>query len=118
LEQVRFEQLFSFKYSARPLTVAAEYKEQISNEIASARLTKLQSRHRQIVDEIMNVQLGKEHMVYFDELKSNGKVSGRADDGKLFFVKGSEELLGKIERVKVIKTSRGALDGEVLMVDT
>jgi tRNA-2-methylthio-N6-dimethylallyladenosine synthase len=115
LEQVRFEQLFSFKYSPRPLTAAAEYENQIPNEIASERLTRLQTRHTQIVDEIMSAQMDRVHMVYFDELKSNGRVSGRSDDGKLFFVKGSEDLLGRIERVRVVKTSRGALDGEVLM---
>jgi tRNA-2-methylthio-N6-dimethylallyladenosine synthase len=59
----------------------------------------------------MDAQLGTVHKVYFDELKPNGRVSGRSDDGKLFFVQGSEELLGKIVDVKVTKTSRGALDG-------
>jgi tRNA-2-methylthio-N6-dimethylallyladenosine synthase len=117
LEQIRFEQLFSFKYSPRPLTVAAKYENQIPNKIAQERLTILQARHTEIVDEIMNAQMGREHMGYFDELKANGRVSGRSDDGKLFFVKGSEELLGRIERVKVIKTSRGALDGELIMVN-
>ena len=58
--------------------------------------------------------MGAIHSVYFDELKPNGRVSGRADDGKLFFVEGSEELLGKILDVKVTKTSRGALDGVVV----
>ena len=58
--------------------------------------------------------MGKIHKVYFDELKPNGKISGRSDDGKLFFVQGSEELLGKIVDVKVTKVSRGALDGVVL----
>ena len=48
------------------------------------------------------------------ELKPNGRVSGRADDGKLFFIKGSEELLGQIVEVKVVKTSRGALDGVLI----
>ncbi|NOZ90985.1 MAG: tRNA (N6-isopentenyl adenosine(37)-C2)-methylthiotransferase MiaB [Epsilonproteobacteria bacterium] len=114
LEQVRFEQLFSFKYSPRPLTQAATYENQIPNDVASARLTRLQKRHTQIVDEIMNSQMGKIHKVYFDELKSGGKVSGRSDDGKLFFVKGSEELLGQILPVRVTKVSRGALDGEVV----
>jgi tRNA-2-methylthio-N6-dimethylallyladenosine synthase len=89
LEQVRFGQLFSFKYSPRPLTVAAEYENQIPNEIAQKRLTRLQMRHIEIVDEIMNAQMGREHMVYFDELKSNGRVSGRAEDGKLVFAKNS-----------------------------
>jgi len=113
LEKVRFEQLFSFKYSARPHTAAAEFDTQISNEVSGARLTKLQARHTEILDEIMDAQMGAEHMVYFDELKAGGKISGRSDDGKLFFVEGSEELLGKITKVKVTKTSRGALEGTV-----
>ncbi len=111
LEKVRFEQLFSFKYSPRPHTAAQNFPNQIPNEIAGARLTKLQARHTEILDEVMNSQMGKEHMVYFDELKSGGKVSGRSDDGKLFYVEGSEELLGKILKVKVTKVSRGALGG-------
>lgn len=114
LEKVRFEQMFSFKYSPRPHTEAANFENQINSEIAGERLTRLQSRHTEILDEIMDVQLDAVHTVYFDELKANGRVSGRSDDGKLFFVQGSEELLGKILEVKVIKTSRGALDGEVL----
>jgi len=111
LEKVRFEQMFSFKYSARPMTAAAEFENQIDSKLSGERLTRLQARHTEIIDEIMDAQLGKIHSVYFDELKSNGRVSGRSDDGKLFFVEGSEELLGKILDVKVTKTSRGALDG-------
>lgn len=114
LEKVRFEQMFSFKYSPRPHTEAAEFDDQIDNALSGARLTRLQARHTEILDEIMDAQLGAVHQVYFDELKANGRVSGRSDDGKLFFVQGSEELLGKIVAVKVMKTSRGALDGEVL----
>ena len=111
LEKVRFEQLFSFKYSPRPHTQAAEFEHQIDNALAGERLTRLQARHTEILDEIMAQQMGLIHYVYFDELKSNGRVSGRSDDGKLFFVEGSEELLGKIVAVKVTKVSRGALDG-------
>ncbi len=111
LEKVRFEQMFSFKYSPRPHTEAAEFANQVDSDVAGARLTRLQDRHTQILDEVMDAQLGTIHKVYFDELKPNGRVSGRSDDGKLFFVQGSEELLGKIVDVKVTKTSRGALDG-------
>ena len=114
LEKVRFEQLFSFKYSPRPHTEAEHFPNQIDNKISGARLTKLQARHTEILDEIMDAQEGRVHKVYFDELKANGRISGRSDDGKLFFVQGSEELLGQIVEVKVTKTSRGALDGEVL----
>ncbi len=114
LEKVRFEQLFSFKYSPRPHTEAAVFEKQIDSSIAGERLTKLQSRHTEILDEVMDAQKGKVHRVYFDELKPNGRVAGRSDDGKLIFVQGSEELLGKIADVRITKTSRGALDGEVV----
>jgi len=83
-------------------------------ERAIAKFTKLQARQTQMLDEIMNAQVGKIHSVYFDELKSNGRIAGRSDDGKLVFVKGSEELLGKIADVKITKASRGSLDGEVV----
>jgi len=114
LEAVRFEQLFSFKYSPRPMTEAALYETQVDPKIASARLTRLQARHTEILDEIMDAQLGRIHEVYFDELKPNGRIAGRSDDGKLVFVEGSEELLGKIVDVEITKCSRGALDGIVL----
>ncbi len=114
LEKVRFEQLFSFKYSPRPHTEAAEYDNQVPDEVASARLTRLQKRHTEILDEVMDAQVGKVHKVYFDELKPGNRVAGRSDDGKLVFVEGSEELLGKIVEVEILKASRGALDGVVL----
>ena len=114
LEQVRFEQLFSFKYSPRPHTEAADYPDQVDEAIASKRLQRLQARHTEILDEVMDAQLGRIHSVYFDELKPGGRVSGRSDDGKLVFVRGSEELLGRIVEVKVVKSSRGALEAEVL----
>jgi tRNA-2-methylthio-N6-dimethylallyladenosine synthase len=111
LEKVRFEQMFSFKYSPRPHTEAAAFENQVDSDVAGARLTRLQARHTEILDEVMDAQMDTIHKVYFDELKPHGRISGRSDDGKLFFVEGSEELLGKIVDVKVTKTSRGALDG-------
>jgi len=113
LEQVRFEQLFSFRYSPRPHTAAAQYSEQVDPAVASERLTRLQARHTEILDEIMDAELGRKHLVYFDELKPNGRIAGRSDDGKLVFAEGSEELLGRIVEVTITKTSRGALDGIV-----
>ena len=114
LEQVRFEQLFSFKYSPRPHTAAAEYASQIDAAVASERLTRLQARHTEILDEVMDAEFGRNHLVYFDELKPNGRVAGRSDDGKLVFASGSEELLGEIVKVEISRTSRGALDAVLL----
>jgi tRNA-2-methylthio-N6-dimethylallyladenosine synthase len=114
LEQVKFEQVFSFKYSPRPLTEAAEFDNQIDDDIAGRRLQTLQARHTSMLEDMMQAQLGVIHQVYFEELKSGGRVAGRSDDGRLVFVKGSESLLGEIRPVKITHTSRTALDGELI----
>ncbi|CUV65435.1 (Dimethylallyl)adenosine tRNA methylthiotransferase [Sulfurovum sp. enrichment culture clone C5] len=114
LEQVKFDQLFSFAYSPRPHTPAANYENQVDSAISSKRLQALQDRHTEILDDIMQSQLNTTHEVYFDELKPNGKIAGRSDDGKLIFVDGSEELLGKIKKVLIVKTSRSLLEGKVI----
>ena len=114
LEKVRFEQLFSFKYSPRPLTKAAEFTNVVDSQIASNRLTRLQKRHEEIVDEISDATLNREFDVYFEELKDDGRVAGRSDNGFIVVAKGSEELLGKIKRVKITYPRRTTLYGEVV----
>lgn len=112
LERVRFEQIFSFKYSPRPLTKAAEFTNQIPDDIASARLTRLQSRHNEILDEITAAQKDKILEVYFEELRANGAVAGRSFNNFLVQVNGSEELLGKTLKVKITNPKRMVLYGE------
>ncbi len=113
LERVRFDALFSFKYSARPHTAAAEYIEQVDAAVASKRLQKLQARHKEIQKEIMDAQIGSSVEVLFEELKSDGKVAGRSDEGRLIMVDGSEELLDKILNVKIIKANITVLHGVI-----
>ena len=116
LEKVKFDVLFSFIYSPRPHTPAATYTNQIEKSIASKRLQILQDRHKQIQQESMQKQVGKVVKVLFEELKSGGKIAGRADDGRLVTVKGSEELLGKIVNVKITKAYLTQLEGELTAV--
>jgi len=113
LEQVRFEQLFSFKYSPRPLTKAADMV-QVDPEVASRRLTELQNRHTEILDEIAEDQRDKVFDVYFEELRSGGAVAGRSDNGFMIQVQGSEELLGLTKKVKILDPKRMVLYGEVV----
>ncbi|EAJ0326301.1 tRNA (N6-isopentenyl adenosine(37)-C2)-methylthiotransferase MiaB [Campylobacter lari] len=114
LEKVRFEQMFSFKYSKRPLTKAATMPNQIPDDIASKRLSILQTRHTEILDEIVAKQKDKEFEVLFEELRSEGFVAGRSDNNFLIQVKGSEELLGQMTKVKITNPRRMVLNGEIL----
>ena len=113
LEKVRFDALFSFKYSPRPHTPAATFENQVDNEVASKRLQTLQARHKEIKNENMQAKVGKVYKVLFEELKSEGRVAGRSDDGTLVMVKGSEELLGKIVDVKITFANITQLTGEL-----
>ncbi len=113
VEQVKFEQMFSFKYSPRPLTKAADMV-QVDSEIAAKRLKRLQDRQTEIIDEISAQQMGKIYDVYFEELRSGGGIAGRSDNNFMIQVQGSEELLGKIVPVKITNPKRMVLYGEVI----
>lgn len=113
MNEVRFEQIFSFKYSPRPLTKAALMSGQIEPELATKRLSKLQGRQNEILDEIMARQRLKEFEVLFEEQRENG-VAGRSDNNFLVQTQGGAELLGQMKRVKITNPRRMVLYGEVL----
>lgn len=115
MEQVKFEQIFSFKYSPRPLTKAAEFQNQVDSEIASARLQILQDKQEKILDEISNTKLNKEYFVYFEELRNSGLLAGKSDNNALVQVEGKEDWLGKMMRVKITNPKRLSLYGEVVL---
>ncbi len=114
VKKVRFEQMFSFKYSPRPLTKAAEFKEQIPSDIGSQRLKTLQDLHSDILDEISLAQQGKIYTVLFEELRSNGMVAGRSDNNFMIQVNGGQELLGKFADVKITNPRRMVLYGDIV----
>jgi len=114
VRQVGFEQIFSFKYSPRPLTEAAEFTNVVDEELGSERLYALQTLQQEILDKKIDAQLGCVHEVYFEELRPDGYVSGRSDNNYLVKVKGSEELLGTLANVKINKVGRASLIGEIV----
>jgi tRNA-2-methylthio-N6-dimethylallyladenosine synthase len=114
LNTVKFEQVFSFKYSPRPHTEAEKYTNVVDPEVASQRLTQLQARHDEILDELSEKHLGRVYRIYFEELKPDGMVAGRSDNNILVKAEGSEELLGTFRDVKITKTSRLVQTGELV----
>jgi len=115
INQVKFDQIFNFKYSPRPNTQALELKDkEISDEIGSARLIEVIELHKLHQSELMNPNIGKTVSVLFETLKPNGEVSGFTDNYCQVFVKGSDELLGRIVDVKITSASRTAFKGEVV----
>ncbi len=113
IERVKFHQIFSFKFSPRPLTPAAKLTP-LDDEIASARLSALQSRHNEILDEIALGQKGKTMEVYFEEFREGGVVAGRSFSNFLVQVDGGRELLGECRKVLITEPKRMVLNGKIV----
>lgn len=114
VRQVKFDQIFNFKYSPRPNTPAATLENQVDDKIGSARLKELIELHKTHQDELMDNFIGKTMRVYFEDLKPNNEIMGYSDNFIQIYVKGSEELLGRIVDVKITEAFRTSLKGEVL----
>ena len=84
MEQVKFDSAFTFKYSVRPGTKAAEYQDQVPEEVKQARLKRLLElqkpislrRNRAYVGRIVEVLVEKESK------KSDRQWAGRTDSNK------------------------------------
>jgi len=111
---VRFDQIFSFKYSARPETEAEHFTNTVDDEVGSNRLSYLQSLNNEIIDEINASRLGNTYRIYFETLNSGGYVAGRSDNNIVVRVEGSEELLGEFRDVKITSIGRTILTGEIV----
>ena len=115
LNQVKFDQIFNFKYSPRPNTKALELKDlEIEDSIGSARLDELIELHKRYLENSMPNMIGKIVNVIVESLKPNGEVSGYTDNYFLVFTKGSDELLGKFVNVKITSATRTSLKGEIV----
>ena len=115
VNQVRFNQIFNFKYSPRPGTEALNFADiEIPDEIGSARLIELIELHKKHLVEIMDTYVGETMTVLIESLKPNGEVCGFTDNFLQVFTKGSDDLLGKFIDIKITAASRTSLKGVVV----
>ena len=115
VNQVRFNQIFNFKYSPRPGTEALNFADiEVPDEIGSARLIELIELHKKHLVEIMDTYVGDTMNVLIESLKPNGEVCGFTDNFLQVFTKGSDELLGQFVNIKITEASRTSLKGVVV----
>ena len=109
VEKVRFEQIFSFVYSPRPLTEAAEFENKVPLDVAKERLYTLQKLHSEILDEIAKNQIGKVYKVLVEE-----EGMGKSDNFFSVKFEKNPKLLGKIVNVKITEANKHSLKGHVI----
>ena len=115
LNIAKFEQLFSFKYSPRPLTEAKDFKNQIADDIASERLIRLQAIHQKIMEDLAINRKNKIYSVLFDSFDSESNcLIGRTSSGLLVKAKGEKINFGEIRNVKIIESMRTQMKGQII----
>ena len=114
MRQVGFEQVFSFKYSPRPLTKAAEMAGQIDDSTASARLAILQALFKEQLAAAMWRQVGKTMEVFLESADGGEGLYGRSRNFYAVRVASGAASPGTFARVRITGIERGALVGQVL----
>ena len=113
VKEVRFSFAYAFKYSPRKHTPAARFKDQIPEEVKTARLRKLNEALDEITLEENAKEVGKTRKVLFlyESKKEKGTYYGRSRQFKLVRVKSGRNLIGKNLDVEITKSSKIALEG-------
>lgn len=115
VEKVRFSTAFTFIYSVRKGTKAAEMP-QIPYEIKQNRIKRLIARQNEITEEISKDYVGNVYEILVEGMqeKKNGYVVGRAESGRLVSAKGDESMIGEFKKVKITAVKNAQLLGEIL----
>ena len=114
IREVNFGQGFSFKYSPRPGTPAAERPE-VEAAVADARLQELQALIANQQKAIQDTMLGRELDVLFEKPgKFEGQMMGKSGYLHAVHVKNCDLPRGAIARVRIIESVRNSLAGELV----
>ncbi len=117
VEEVGFDFSFSFIYSARPGTPAAELPDDIPDEVKKQRLMILQSRIAQQGFEINQRMVGSVQRILVSDYskKDPGMLQGRTGNNRVVnFRSGNPQLIGQFVDVRIDEALPHSLRGTLL----
>ena len=118
LEEVRFSNIFSFRYSPRPLTAASKLGDDVPAEVKRRRLLEVQSLQKAIQAEIQAGFVGKRiRVLSTGRSKKDARVfSGRDEGHRVVNFRGEKDSLGRFVEVAITSAGPYSLRGELLRV--
>jgi tRNA-2-methylthio-N6-dimethylallyladenosine synthase len=117
IEEVGFDASFSFLYSPRPGTPAAEMTDEVTYETKMARLKRLKTRIDELENAVAEKMVGTTQRVVVESIskKDQRELAGRTDNNRVVNFVGHEIMVGKFVEVKIIAVSMHTLRGEPLV---
>jgi len=114
VETVQFAQAYSFKYSARPGTPAADHKHQIDDGVKASRLARLQQLLSAQQAAFNRSKAGRVLDVLWEAPgKKEGQLSGRSPYLQAVHAEGELTLLGRITPAEIVGASQNSLQGVI-----
>jgi len=115
VKEVRFSNAFTFVYSPRKGTPAAEMV-QIDEKIQKERVMGLVALQNSITKEISDTYTDKVKEVLIEDVnpKYEGTVCGRTECGRLVTVKGDPSLIGSFVNVLITRSQSASLFGNIV----
>ena len=117
IDEIGFDLSFSFVYSARPGTPAADLEDDTPAEEKKRRLALLQHRINQNAQEISRRMVGSKQMILVDGIskKDPGQLQGRTENNRVVnFRHDDDELIGKFVEVSIDQALPNSLLGSFL----
>ena len=112
--QVGFGQAYSFKYSTRPGTPAAE-RAQVDEDVKSERLQRLQALLGKQQKAAQDAMVGRETTVLFEKQgRDLGQLIGKSENLHAVHAFADKSLIGTVQRVRIIKSLTNSLTGELI----
>ncbi len=116
VRELRFDALFTFLFSPRRGTRAAEMEDTASKEDKDRRFQTLVDTQNAISKEIHSAYIGKTLRALIDgkaENKPEGYLSARTSGGRLVVFPGDERLIGRFADVRITGATTWSLSGEL-----
>lgn len=119
IAQVNFDMSFSFVYSARPGTPAADYPDDVSEEEKKQRLYLLQQRINNQAAQFSRAMLGSEQRVLVEgpSKKDIMELTGRTETNRIVNFQGTPDMIGKFVDIKITDVFTNSLRGEVVRTE-
>lgn len=116
IDEVKFDASFSFVYSKRPGTPAAELPDDTPQELKLKRLQHLQAVIEENAKLLSEAMLGNvERCLVFDHARrGEGQLSARTDNNRVVNFKGDASLIGKMVNVRITEVFAHTLGGELV----
>lgn len=116
IEEIGFDQSYSFIYSRRPGTPASDLPDDVALEVKQLRLKQLQQLVNTNAQMISRQMLGTVQRVLVDRFsrKDAAEISGRTENNRVVNFAGPAELIGQFADVRITEVMPNSLRGELL----